>query len=341
MSQDSTLPRVVVINDVPPSYYEAEPHTLEPLQGRAAVTIKQAEATSADELADWLADAWAVIDIRARSTFDSAMLARLPKLRVIVVRGTTAPLIDVEQATRRGVLVCNTPYQSTAAVSEFSLALMMDAARRVTKMDRALRAGIWNSNDNKGFIIAGKTLGVVGLGMIGQAMCRLGVALGMTVLSWTPSMDLSRAEACGSTLVSLDTLMSTSDVVSIQLRLSDRTRGVIGRRELALMKDGAVFVNTARGKLVDEAALIDELVSGRIVGALDVFEEEPISPDHPLLGLDNVVLTPHAGWATNEVREDRARVPVENVLAALSGTPQNVMNPSALEHANWRAGAPT
>ena len=328
----ATRPRVVVLNDVEPGYYAEFPGTLEPLAGRAEVTIQTREAESADELADWLAGAWAAIDIRARSTFDAALLARLPDLRVIAIRGTTAPLVDLAEASRRGVLVCNTPYQSTEAVSEYALALLLAAVRRIPAMDAQLRRGEWRSI--RGFLIAGKTLGVIGLGMIGQAMSRLGRAVGMRVLVWSPTADPTRAAGCGGEMVDLDTLLRTSDAVSLHLRLSDTTRGIIGRRELGLLKDGAIFVNTARAGLLDEEALVEELRSGRIVGALDVFFTEPLPPDHPLLGLDNVILTPHAGWATDEVREQRARVPVENVLAALAGQPQNVMNPAALKE--WK-----
>jgi phosphoglycerate dehydrogenase-like enzyme len=329
-----TLPCVVVVNDVPPSYYEAAPGALQPLDGLATVRIRTQEADSADELVDWLRSAWAVIDIRARSTFDATVLARLPQLRVLVIRGTTAPLVDIDRATEQGVLVCNTPYQSTQAVSEYSLALLLAAVRHIPTMDARLRRGEWQSTN--GFLIAGKTLGVIGLGMIGQAMCRLGRALGMRVLAWSPTPDPARAAACDSELVELDTLLRTSVAVSLHLRLSDRTQGVIGRRELALLKDGAIFVNTARGKLVDETALIDELCSGRIFGALDVFADEPIHSDHPLLARENVILTPHAGWATDEVRDSRAQVPVDNVVAALRGHPQNVLNLAALDHPTWQ-----
>jgi phosphoglycerate dehydrogenase-like enzyme len=327
-------PRVVVLNDVPPGYYAVVPSALEPLAGRADVSIHTSEAASPAQLKEWLRGAWATIDIRARSIFDSAVLTSLPDLRVIVVRGTTAPLVDVECATRQGVLVCNTPYQSTEAVSEYALALLLAAVRRIPAMDARLRRGEWRST--RGFTIAGKTLGVIGLGMIGQAMCRLGRAVGMQVIGWSPTVDAARAAACGCELVDLDTLLRTSHAVSLHLRLSPTTLGIIGSRELALLKDGAIFVNTARGRLVDEAALIDELRSGRLIGAIDVFADEPIGSDHPLLSLDNVIVTPHAGWATEEVRESRARVPIENVVAALLGRPQNVMNPQVLDHFVWR-----
>jgi phosphoglycerate dehydrogenase-like enzyme len=332
-----TLPRVVVVNDVPPAYYEVAPNALRPLDGLAQVTVHTSEASSCEELIDWLHEAWAVIDIRARSAFDASVLARLPLLRVLVIRGTTAPLVDIDQATRQGVLVCNTPYQSTQAVSEYSLALLFAAVRHIPSMDARMRRGEWQSTN--GFLIAGKTLGVIGLGMIGQAMCRLGHAVGMRVLAWSPTPDPARAAACDSQLVELDTLLRTADAVSVHLRLSETTRGAIGRRELGLLKEGAIFINTARGKLVDEAALTDELRSGRIFGALDVFSDEPIGKDHPLLGLDNVILTPHAGWATDEVRDSRAQVPVDNVVAALHGQPQNVLNSAALDHPLWQHAA--
>lgn len=328
-------PRVVILNDLPPGYYAELPHLLDPLHARAEVQIFNREASSPDELADWLAGASAAIDIRALSRFDAALLERLPALRALVIRGTTAPLVDLEAAGRLGVAVSNTPYQSTEAVSEFALALLFAATRHIPTMHQRLQRGEWR--EERGFLLRGKTLGVIGLGEIGQAMARLGRAIGMRVLVWSPTWDPARAESCGGELVDLDTLLRTSDAVSLHLRLSDRTRGMIGRRELALLKDGAVLVNTARAGVTDEQALIEELRSGRICGALDVFGQEPIPPDHPLLGLENVILTPHAGWATREVYESRSRVPVELVLAALDGRPLNVMNPAALGHPAWRA----
>ena len=334
MSPAAGLPRVVVLNDLEPGYYAEFPDTLNPLAGLAAVEVHTQQASSSEHLAEWLRNAWAAIDIRARSMFDAELLQQLPDLRVIVVRGTTAPLVDLASATQRGILVCNTPYQSTEAVSEYALALLLAAVRRIPLMDARLRRGEWQSR--RGFIIRGKILGVIGLGMIGQAMSRLARGVGMRVLAWTPSADAARAAACGAELVELDALLRTSDAVSLHLRLSERTRGIVGRRELALLKDGAIIVNTARAGLVDEAALIDELRGGRLVGALDVFGQEPLPPNHPLLGLDNVIVTPHAAWATDEVRRSRAELPVDNIVAALSGRPRNALNPAVLEHAAWR-----
>jgi phosphoglycerate dehydrogenase-like enzyme len=327
--------RVVILNDFPPGYYAELPQSLAPLSGRASVQIYDREAASTEELADWLAGAQAAIDIRARSRFEARLFEQLPALRVLVVRGTTAPLVDEEAADRFGVAVCNTPYQSTEAVSEYSIALLFAASRHIPLTHQLMQRGEWQHK--LGFQLAGKTLGIIGLGMIGQATARLGRALGMRVLVWSQTYDPERAAACGGELVELETLLRTSDAVSLHLRLSDRSRGIIGRRELVLLKDGAVFVNTARAGLLDEQALIEELQSGRIIGALDVFSQEPIPADHPLIGLDNVVMTSHAAWSTREVYEDRTRVPVGLVLDALDGRPRNVINPKALEHPAWQA----
>lgn len=322
------------MNDWAPGYYTEVPWTLEPLAGRAEVTIYKRAAASVKELVGWLSNTYATIDIRARSIFDAELLASLPNLRVLVIRGTTAPRVDTDAATRRGILICNTPYQSTTAVAEFALGLLLAAMRRIPLQDRHMQQGEWRVA--RGALLRGKTLGVIGLGMIGQEMCRLGQALGMHVLGWSPTFDPVRAATCNADLVELDTLLRNAHAVSLHLRLSARTRQILGRRELALLRDGAIFVNTARGALLDEAALIDELRRGRLIAALDTFTQEPLPADHPLLGLDNVLLTPHAAWATDEVVADRARVPIENVVAALAGHPRNVMNPAALEHPNWQ-----
>jgi len=325
--------RVVVLNDFPPGYYTKFPHTLVPLSDCADIQIYNREAESTDELVDRLSAAFAAIDIRARSHFDASVFERLPMLRVLVVRGTTAPRVDLDAASRSGVIVCNTPYQSTVSVSEFAIGLLFAAARHIPLMHDRLQRGEWQHE--LGFQISGKTLGVVGLGMIGQATARLGRALGMRVLVWSPTRDESRAASCGGELADLDDLLRTVDAVSLHLRLSSTTRGMIGKRELSLIKDGAILINTARSGILDEQALIDELRSGRIIGAIDVFGKEPIPSDHPLLGLDNVIVTPHAGFACREVVENRARVPISLVQAAIAGRPENVMNPAALEHQAW------
>jgi phosphoglycerate dehydrogenase-like enzyme len=328
------LHQVVILNDFPPGYYAERPEALAPLSDCAEIRIYNREAASPAELSGWLASATAAIDIRSRTRFDAALLECLPRLRVLVVRGTTAPLVNLEAASRLGVVVCNTPYQSTVSVSEFAIGLLFAAVRRIPLMHGRLQRAEWHAE--RGFELRGKTLGIVGLGMIGQETARLGRALGMRVLVWSPTRDEARAASCGGEIADLDDLLKASDVVSLHLRLSDTTRGIIGKRELGLLKDGAILINTARSGILDEQALIDELRSGRIMGAIDVFGKEPIAADHPLLGLDHVIVTPHAAYATRDVIEERTRVPIGLVKAALSGRPNNVMNPAALEHPAWR-----
>ena len=275
-----------------------------------------------------------MIDIRARSEFGGALFDRLPDLRVVSIRGTTAPLVDEDEATERGILVCNTPYQSSNAVAEMAMALLMAANRRITVMHNRVQAGTWKGE--RGIELKGKTLGVIGLGMIGQIMCRLGAGVGMRVIAWSPTWDPARAAGCGAELMrTLDELLPASDAISLHLRLSDSSRGTLGKREFSLLKDGAIIVNTARAGLYDEGALIDELKSGRLIAGLDVFAQEPVPLDHPLKGLDNVIMTPHSGANTQEVAEERGRTPAENIEGALNGTPVNVLNVDTLKHSNW------
>jgi phosphoglycerate dehydrogenase-like enzyme len=331
---DKIRHRVVILNDFR-GYFADFPDALELLSDCADIQIYDHKAASTDELVDRLSSAFAAIDIRARSRFDAALFGRLPMLRVLVVRGTTAPLVDLDAAGRAGIVVCNTPYQSTVSVSEFTIGLLFAAARHIPLVHNRLQRGEWQHE--RGFQLSGKTLGIVGLGMIGQATARLGRALGMRVLVWSPTQDESRAASCGGEITDLDDLLRTADAVSLHLRLSGTTRGIIGKRELSLLKDGAILINTARAGILDEDALINELRSGRIIGAIDVFGKEPISADHPLLGLDNVIVTPHTGADIREVVEARARLPIDLVKAAIAGRPNNVMNPSAIDHPAWLA----
>jgi phosphoglycerate dehydrogenase-like enzyme len=185
--------------------------------------------------------------------------------------------------------------------------------------------------------LAGKTIGVIGLGLIGCAVGRIAAGLGMRVLGWSFREDAVRAKEAGATLVSLDDLFAQSDVVSVHLRNSAQARGLIGSREIGRMKRGALFVNTARGAIVDERALLEALRSGHLGGAgLDVFVQEPLPPDSPWLALDNVVLSPHAGAVTAEASERLAEWPIDNLFAWAAGTPKNVVNPGAVEHEKQR-----
>jgi D-3-phosphoglycerate dehydrogenase len=218
------------------------------------------------------------------------------------------------------VTVTNTPGVSATSIAEHSLALMLAVARGIPRLDVQTRAGAWPRGQMTQ--MHGKTLGIIGLGAIGRKFARLGEAIGMRVIAWTMHPD----PALGFTLVELDDLLRSSDVVSLHLRLSDQTRGFLGARELALMKPTAILINTARGPIVDEAALLDALRSKRLAGAgLDVYETEPLPAGHAIAELPNVVLTPHSAGVTVEALEAGLQMALDNVQNFLAGKPTNVV----------------
>jgi len=242
------------------------------------------------------------------TSFDEALLAACPSLEAIVFLGTgAASYIDLKAAERQGIRVRAYGGYGDQSVAEHAVALMFAAARKLAAMDRALRAGQWETLNS--IELAGKTLGVIGTGGIGRAMARLGAGLGMRVIAWNRS---GVAEGLPCEAVALDELLRTADVVSLHLVLNDATRGFLDAEKLGLMKPGAIFINTARGAIVDEAALIAALEAGRIGHAgLDVFAEEPLPAGHPLTRLDNVTLTAHAAFATREASERLLRMALE------------------------------
>lgn len=264
-----------------------------------------------------------------------------PNLKVISNYAVGYNNIDVEAATARGIVVTNTPGVLTETTADLAWALLMAAARRLPQSERALRAGQWQSwkpLEFTGQDIYGATLGIVGLGSIGAAVARRALGFGMKILYYNRRPNPVAEAALGCRYVDLDTLLRESDFVSLHCPLTDETRGLIGRRELALMKPTAVLVNTARGPVVDEAALIDALKEGRIWAAgLDVYDVEPIAPDHPLLQLDNVVALPHIGSASIRTRTRMATLAAENLVAALTGKePPTPVNPEVLSRVRGR-----
>jgi D-3-phosphoglycerate dehydrogenase len=264
-----------------------------------------------------------VINIRSSSRFTEQVFRCCPKLRLLSLWGTGTDNVDLEAAARHGITVTNTPGVAAASIAEHSLALLLAVARRIPRADAETRQGLWPRGG--GVQMHGKTLGVIGLGAIGRRFARLGAAVGMRVIAWTMHPDPS----LGFDLTPLDELYRTSDAISLHLRLSARTRGFVGREQFALMKPGAILINTARGPIVDEAALLEALRSDRIAGAgLDVFDTEPLPAGHPLAALPNVVLTPHCAGITPEALEAGLRMAVENVRDFLTGRPSHVVPPS-------------
>jgi phosphoglycerate dehydrogenase-like enzyme len=257
--------------------------------------------------------------MRERTAFPREVLARLPSLRLVVTTGMRNASLDVDHLHERGVVVAGTEGSGTSTV-EVAWALILAVAKRVVVEDRALRQGTWQTGFPAG--LAGSTLGLAGLGRLGSAMVGPARAFGMEVVAWSENLTAARAAEVGVERVSKEELLRRADVLSIHLVSSDRTRGLFGAAELAALKPSAVLVNTSRGPIVDEAALIDVLRARRIAGAgLDVYDAEPLPVDHPLLALDNVVLTPHLGYVTEAGFREMYRQAVEDIAAFLAGAP--------------------
>lgn len=316
--------RVAFIDDYP-VFFSGHPE-VERLRAHCDVALFTTRAADEAELAARAAGAVAVVNLRAYTRITASLLDRLPGLGLIVVAGTGVDNVDIEAATARGVLVCNTPGLAARSVAEHAIALLLAVAKQLARTDREVREGGWIHRP--GIELAGKTLGVVGLGPIGAATARMAAGLGMRTLAWTVRPDPARAEAVGATLVAdLDRLLAEADAVSLHLRLSPESRGLLDARRIGLMKPGAILVNTARGALVDEAALAAALEAGRLRGAgLDVFVDEPLPADSPLRRLPTVVLSPHQAWVTEEASARLRAAPVELVLDFLYGRPVPALN---------------
>ena len=301
------------------------------LKARADVTFfADAFADEADAAAK-LADYDILLAMRERTHFTGSLLMRLPKLRMLGTTSARTLSLDMATATAQGIVVCNTGSgPGSAATAELALSLMLAAFRGLPTGDANLRAGRFQQGVPVGRAVEGKTLGVLGLGKIGARLARYGRALGMEVLAWSQNLTAEKAAAEGATLVAKDELLARSDAITIHLVLSDRTRGLIGAPEIARMKPQAVLVNTSRGPLVDEAALLAAMHAGKIVAGLDVYDQEPLPPDHPLRRAPNTVLTPHLGYGVAEVWSQFYPESIENALAFLDGKPVRVMNPDAL-----------
>jgi D-3-phosphoglycerate dehydrogenase len=320
-----TRPRIVVPDDFPPALTGSAAEARLGQVGDVTVYTERGADQEA-ELIRRIGEADVVVNIRAHARFTDHVLAACPRLRLISIWGTGTDNVDLEAARARGVAVTNTPGVNAHAVAEHTVALMLAVSRRIPAMDRDVRAGQWP----RGLLVQleGKTLGLIGLGAIGSRVAVLAGGLGMRLLASTYGPDGGRAGKLSARHVPVEALLRESDVVSLHLRLSPATQGFLGRERLALMKPTAFLVNTARGALVDKAALLDALRDERIAGAaLDVFPEEPIPPADPVLGLPNVVLTPHNAGMTREVIDAGLLRAVENIEHFLRGAPRDLVVP--------------
>jgi phosphoglycerate dehydrogenase-like enzyme len=256
----------------------------------------------------------------------------MPRLRVISLPGTgVSDYVDLPAATRRGIAVCNVRDYASQTVAELTIGLMIVLARRVLEADRSLRMGVWESSTFNGLEVSGQTLGLVGLGAIGTRVANLARSIGMQVICTTRTPSPERANRHGVRFVSLETLLESAQVVSLHTALTEESRGLLGRAEIARMRPGALLINTARGALIDQDALVEALAAGRLGGAaLDVFSPEPLPAQHPLTHLPNVVLTPHLAANTREARQRSVRECLANIRRFSMNYPQNLVNPSVV-----------
>lgn len=278
-----------------------------------------------DELAAALRPYDVVVAMRERTALDAALFERLPNLRLVVTTGPRNAAIDMAAAAARGIVVSGTGGYVTPT-SELTWALILAVQRHVPAEDAAIRAGGWQHTIGRD--LAGRRLGLVGLGRLGTLVAEVGLAFRMDVVAWSQNLTDERAVAAGVRRVGKDELFATSDVVSIHLVLSGRSRGLVGEAELRAMKPTAILVNTSRGPIVDEAALVRALREGWIAGAgLDVFDQEPLPADHPLRSLPGTVLSPHLGYVTEGLYDVFYRDIVEDVAAFAAGSPVRVIAP--------------
>lgn len=301
------------------------------------ITYFHDHLSNEDRLVERLKDFQVVMGMRERTPFPRSVLRRLPELRLLITAGMGNAVFDLKAATELGIVVSGTG-GSGEDPTELTWGLIISLMRQIPQEDQATRQGKWGTTVGMG--LKGNTLGLLGLGHIGSLVARVGRAFDMNLIAWSQNLTRERAGECGATLVGKDALFRESDVLSVHVRLSDRTRGLVGARELGLMKSTAYLVNISRGPIVDEAALINALRTRSLAGAaLDTFDVEPLPAGHPLLGLSNTVLTPHIGYVSQAGYRARYGGVVEDIRAFASGESIRVLNPDVLASPSLRGPA--
>ena len=287
-----------------------------------------------DQLVERLKDFDLVMGMRERTPFTRSILSRLPKLRLLITTGRRNASFDTEAATEMGIAVCGTSGAGEGP-TELTWGLIISMLRHIHEEDTRARQGTWGTTVGVG--LKGKTLGLLGLGHIGSLVAKVGAAFDMNIIAWSQNLTAERAKECDATLVDKETLFKEADIVSVHLVLSDRSRGLVGAPELALMKPTAYLVNISRGPIVDEKALIDVLQRKAIAGAaLDTFDIEPLPLDHALFKTPNTLICPHLGYVTEEGYRAFYSGVIENVRAFTSGEPVRVINPDVLTASQFR-----
>jgi phosphoglycerate dehydrogenase-like enzyme len=290
-----------------------------PVCDRFTVEVITEHIADETELVRRLRDSVVVVAMRERAPFPARVLAQLPVLELFVTTGATNAAIDMDAARRKGITVSGTTGTSTA-MPEITIGMMIAVMRNFAQEDAAVRAGGWQHTIGPG--LAGRTLGVIGLGRLGVPVARLAQALDMVVIAWSPHLTQERADPYGVRAVDKPTLFAESDVVTIHMPLSDVSRGLVAAQDLAQMKPTAYLINTSRGPIVDEPALVDALSERRIAGAaLDVYDTEPLPPQHPLRSLRNTLLLPHIGYVTTDNYRAWFGQVVEDIVAWAEGSP--------------------
>ncbi|BAX91037.1 D-2-hydroxyacid dehydrogenase family protein [Mycobacterium shigaense] len=326
------MPRVAILDDY--ARVATELADWSPVQSRSEVSVFDRHLSEAQAV-EALRPFQVLCTLRERMALPRTLIERLPSLKLITIVGRSLPNLDLDAATDHGVLVAHSDFASPRfravrdATPELAWGLMIATVRHLADEHRRMRDGGWQTT--VGMTLSGKTLGILGLGRTGTRMAEYAKAFGMNVIAWSQNLTDETAAAAGARKVEKAELFEQSDVVSIHLVLSERTRGVVGETELALMRPHAYLINTSRGPIVDEPALIAALRAGRIAGAgLDVFGAEPPAPDHPLRLLPNVTLSPHLGYVTREMLAAFYADTIEAVVAWLDGTPIRIANPEAV-----------
>lgn len=315
--------RIVVPDDFPQAIAGTEVH--ERLKQCGELKIYNTKAETKEEFIERMKDASIVLNIRAYSKFTDEVLRNCPELKMISIWGAGTDHVDLKAARALGITVSNTHGSSSISIAEHTMALIFAVSRNVPAIHNAVKNGQWP----RGFVaeLYGKTLGVIGTGSIGERVCELGKGIGMKVIAWTYHPSEEKGKRLGIEFVSLEELLKRSDVVSVHVRLSPEAEGLIGKKEFDLMKPTAIFINTARGAIVDHKSLIEALREKKIAAAgIDVYPVEPVPADDSLLKLDNVVLTPHSAGMTKEAMDAGLNMAVDNVIQYLQGKPVRVVN---------------
>jgi phosphoglycerate dehydrogenase-like enzyme len=298
----------------------------EKLKARAEITILRKRLDGSENIVAALRDFDAVLLMRERTFFSDTEYSQLPNLKLISQTGRTSKHLDLSNATKRGIAISGTPSDNGSATKELTIGLILALARRIPQVNQRMREESWPAL--AGMLLEGKTIGVLGLGRIGNEVARIMKAFNTRVLGWSRSLTPEKAAQVGAESVSMETLLKESDFVTVHVHFNAQTVGLIGAKEIASMKRGAFLVNTGRGPIIDEQAMVEALASGQLGGVgLDVYDKEPLPMDHPLRRFDNAILLSHRGYATVDILSERYQQALTNIVDFLDGKPLPLLNP--------------